>query len=753
MDLERETSPMPDEQTLAPTDLSGYGQRCTEAIPQEGHREDQVPQVPQHVILSPQKGLIGTEDHSRPLQTERIHQENIVQNANLETSETHSPYGSLDCLTRSQGRVLAPVGGQSLQTFSGVPIQRTELEVQGNALRAQHSTENIYQADSIHSPMPDKGGYMVPSLLRRSPHHSTFQGGVSNETSQSHGNSPETRVDYQPGEVQNEATAGIRMAGHTLQFGQLYCEQHRHTMSAIPLSTHGDYGEGDVHKTSYHASPGTSKLAGSSRPPTQISPLPHQSVTEEPQKSPLGYKATSGQQTEINDREVDVSPEYHTTVGTPRANIYSPIGRLPDGFWLQNKPKLVPRNVRQDNGTVLHQCLGTIHNLAGNSNDPREKSSNKNSVRQLNGPCINQQSILNDLPTCRDSRNDMETGSIHELDYISCPHKRDIQCDRRPAVTQHSHLNRMVSPCEDFQTRDTQARTKTPSGLVCHESQPSAGDLHLPVPRPESNCSRCHGDGLEQVESPVPLPSTSFGFEGFTKAETVKNKNRIIRHQRRTFKALVRTTEITSYALTNSSSETTTDCRANPTEREEDFQNSRVEVLKVANNAQFPNCDQQTISLITGPIRKSSEADYQRKWKFFLEFVSGKGIEFEDIKIDIVLRFFSYLFYTKGLKPSTVAHYRSALSQPLLDYFNIDLKVKAVNAMLRAMRIQRPHEPTPRPAWKLSKALTHLESLNTDSLANSLRKTAFLLLLATGWRISEIHACVRNEDYCNFTGR
>ena len=33
-----------------------------------------------------------------------------------------------------------------------------------------------------------------------------------------------------------------------------------------------------------------------------------------------------------------------------------------------------------------------------------------------------------------------------------------------------------------------------------------------------------------------------------------------------------------------------------------------------------------------------------------------------------------------------------------------------------------------------------------------LRKTAFLLLLATGWRISELHACVRDTEFCRFSG-
>jgi len=69
------------------------------------------------------------------------------------------------------------------------------------------------------------------------------------------------------------------------------------------------------------------------------------------------------------------------------------------------------------------------------------------------------------------------------------------------------------------------------------------------------------------------------------------------------------------------------------------------------------------------------------------------------------------------------------------------------------MRIRRPHEPSPKPQWSLSKVLSHLESSTISTETSSLRKTAFLLLLATGWRISEIHTCVRKEEFCSFTER
>ena len=69
------------------------------------------------------------------------------------------------------------------------------------------------------------------------------------------------------------------------------------------------------------------------------------------------------------------------------------------------------------------------------------------------------------------------------------------------------------------------------------------------------------------------------------------------------------------------------------------------------------------------------------------------------------------------------------------------------------MRIRRPSEPSPKPQWSLNKVLTLLENIVNSNETISLRKTAFLLLLATGWRISEAHACVREEQYTSFNER
>ena len=85
-------------------------------------------------------------------------------------------------------------------------------------------------------------------------------------------------------------------------------------------------------------------------------------------------------------------------------------------------------------------------------------------------------------------------------------------------------------------------------------------------------------------------------------------------------------------------------------------------------------------------------------------------------------------------------------------HFQIDLKSQAIADLIRSMFIQRPNTPVTAPAWSLNKVLEFLDKQhNILDKVTLLRKTAFLLLLATGWRISELHACVRNSEFCSFS--
>ena len=110
------------------------------------------------------------------------------------------------------------------------------------------------------------------------------------------------------------------------------------------------------------------------------------------------------------------------------------------------------------------------------------------------------------------------------------------------------------------------------------------------------------------------------------------------------------------------------------------------------------------------------------------------------------------MFYDKALRLSTITHYRFTLSLPLQLKWGIDLRVPEINQLLRAMRIQRPKAITTAPSWKLSSVLNFLEKgTEPTSEVMVLRKAAFLVLLAIGWRISKLHECVREEEFCRFS--
>ena len=69
------------------------------------------------------------------------------------------------------------------------------------------------------------------------------------------------------------------------------------------------------------------------------------------------------------------------------------------------------------------------------------------------------------------------------------------------------------------------------------------------------------------------------------------------------------------------------------------------------------------------------------------------------------------------------------------------------------MLVQRPNAPAAAPSWSLNRVLAYLDDMTGYlPIEKVLQKAAFLILLATGWRISELHACVRNTKFCFIDG-
>ena len=178
------------------------------------------------------------------------------------------------------------------------------------------------------------------------------------------------------------------------------------------------------------------------------------------------------------------------------------------------------------------------------------------------------------------------------------------------------------------------------------------------------------------------------------------------------------------------------------------YQTSRLDTIKRTFDARFPDCP-RVVDLLLNNNKPSTKGDYERKWHFFCSYLKERNIPKEAISLKYTLKFFAYLFDEKGLKSTTVGHYRSALAVPLKLQYNIDLNDDGVTKLLWGMSLELPSSPNMTPAWCLNKVLTHIDVLPEEmNLELSLQKSAFLLLLATGWRISELQACVRDTAFC-----
>ena len=739
------------EEILASANICGHGQSNAENGQNESHRKNPLPQISQSPIFSPQEGFDGKQNHSGSVQPKQIYSCLNIQDAHLETSEAATPTTRMDGSPRFPRGFLPRHGQQSLQTLSGVPLQGPKLEVQGHAIWPKPSSEVLYENRELRNTSPSKGRDMVSTISRRPANNRNVEGTVPAEIRESTEHPEEARLDYQPREIPNGTQTSLRLARSPLQPSGTYGVEYAGEPQQLAITAERRLEQRHDHQTQDHAVTRYRELAGTREPTSQTFSQQNKTTIETSQISPIRHEPQCDYSHEISSCQLATSAKNIPKTRSSGTNIHNPVGCFPNRLGIQGKPTMVQGRLPQVDGKILHKRIRTDHDLVGNVDDSRAQPSGQNIDRQYSSDIGCQENNLDKQHSSRPCRADMEKSDSVQLDHIHSPHTGEVQHSSRPAFQEYDNLHGMGDSTTHISQGDSQDRTKVRSGLVCHNSQSPAGDLRISMPGPESLSSRCSEDRLVSMEPYISVSPDANDFCGFSKADTSKHRGRNRDFKGRAIKVLVPPPEIQSFTGKDNHSQTTTNCREQTAVGLENFQTSRLEVLKTAYKNKYPGCDTDTINLMSTSIKKSSQSDYQGKWTQFLKYIQEKGVPFDCVKVDIVLGFLSYLFHTRGLKPSTIGHYRSALSKPLLQYLNIDLRKEEVCSMIRAMKLQRPHEPPPRPAWSLSKVLVYLDSLDTASATNSLRKTSFLLLLATGWRISELHACVRNAEHCRFT--
>ena len=135
------------------------------------------------------------------------------------------------------------------------------------------------------------------------------------------------------------------------------------------------------------------------------------------------------------------------------------------------------------------------------------------------------------------------------------------------------------------------------------------------------------------------------------------------------------------------------------------------------------------------------------KWKSFSAWARSHGLKHaRKASVQQIAEFLNYLFEDKTLQLSTIKGYRAAICRVIKLSGGADLSDDPhLAALLRNFALERPVVRSSFPKWDLGLVLSALtkppyEPLGAASLLHLSRKTAFLLLLATGARQGEVHA-------------
>ena len=145
----------------------------------------------------------------------------------------------------------------------------------------------------------------------------------------------------------------------------------------------------------------------------------------------------------------------------------------------------------------------------------------------------------------------------------------------------------------------------------------------------------------------------------------------------------------------------------------------------------------------------TTHRQYQSWWKKWVAHVRSERPT--AITLDFCVSFIRTL-HESGLAASTITSLKSGISVPIRYAFDIDLSDEIIQKTVKACARLKPKQPKQPPSWSLAKVLEKAASIPLDcmDLKLQLRKTAFLLTLASGGRISEITALRRGGEYVQF---
>ena len=725
---------------------------CTDhkATEDESHRKDIVTKMAKHTVHGTKERFNRRKTDHRSCQTERVHQTPKIQDVDNGSNQTTPTQELLDSISGSERRVLSHSNNTQEETIPRLPLQRAKLEVQSPPVWPEYRASRIYKINCSYSKSVRNKRNLVPAVPRRPTDNSSHTGRMLPPCTGDNIHPKILRVDNQRKEKSPKTRTSLRVARRQVRPTESYSSGNYGQNRRIKAKNNISRDVTLMFKTHNNAVPRTSQLDRPVSPNYPSITIENKKPAQSVQKTSSGRSNTSQLGNEARTGQVDHYPYNTSSSRPPKSNNNNSERCVRKGLGIRDQRNSIQRTVRRNNElSDSHSRIASslVRPLEGD----RERSSNSGPLRQQQRRNSSTTLHIDSIPPNDDLRTDMEESNGIRMGTHNVSHPRKIQRLSRSVVKKCHIVNGMVPIKRRLREIHPQRKSATTDRLVRHETQQQTEEICVAMSGQDGTQSGCHGNQLGQVETLISVSSYDLDFEGFGEVDGDQLQNGNSDNPGNTDQTLVHGIATEEHSIESYQCTLTTDSERQTRDSSNMYKTPRLDLIKKAYGQQYPGCP-QALDLMAAPLRLKSIKDYEHKWKTFMNYLIKNDIPFLDITTGTVLQFLASLFYDKHLKPGTITHYKTALSVPLKTYFNIDLKVPAITDLIRAMWIQRPNKPVSAPAWSLNKVLEFLDDLPSDINKIMLfRKMAFLLLLATGWRVSELHACVRDKEYCRFT--
>ena len=718
------------------------------------NRKDQHLSLSRTTFLRSKEGNGQKKSNPRPFHPKRLHLLPSIPHDNCGTSPNNVTSRLMDNIARLNGSVLPRSHPPRLPEVPRLSPRFPEVPISGLTFRTQYSPESFHTSHKGDSSLPKGKGDHGCSLPGRLANLGGFAPQVLYRKGRGTTRTRQARFQGQYSKISSCSSSGFRMARSRLG-------DQAHSSESTPIQEGPDSSD-------YQVFPGGSEdveevfREGAGQAPARFHCRPsgedrfevHQLLHGQVRQEGLeGQETTYPSIAKESPSEMarHFSTEEESQVETSSCITGDPHGRLPSGMgssFLRHETSI--RSMVAEILKVPHQYLGTSDSFPSNQKTQSPKRlSRQSSLRQHDSCSLSEAGGLSQISTPEqlgidhpDSSGEKGPPSI-SLSRCGSPER-----DSRRSLSPEGSGDRVGSGPE-FVRLDLQAGGCPGGRSICHSGKHETLEVCVSSRRPNSSSSGCLQLGLEQMEEDLPLSALEPDFEGFEQiGDFRRNSGPDSSSLART--AVVPTVEVPGQGVLPSTSpglitegggsDLLLFCKSDPPP-------SRLDFLR---RVQPDDLSALSVNDWLGQHRASSLRQYESCWTSFVYFIKIK--EISTINRESFAAFLRYLFHDKRLAPQSIASYKTALASPLSLGWGIDVSDDLFKGTLKAFSLRRPAPPARSIDWSLDKVLELLEQpeWNVSSIDICLSRCIFLLSLATGSRISELHALQRGREFMFF---